>query len=353
MAKFVSFNLFRIFHLDSMSPTVKERMRSNFQGNFGTGEYKSHFTNIEGSIHYRTLVTGDYDLYDEFVKSTNQHNHSIETFKDLQRTVDLDKIGKIKVRKYLTHPGLFVLDGNHRLAVLKHKGLFSEGVPLDILDIVYDDYTKRDFGDALKETTTGSNVKGWNNSRAPFGYHSFSISNIQFVGQRNPKMRLEKIRAHLNLVGKRVLDLGCNTGGMLLHAPYIQKGVGIDLDEKCIRVANLFKDRLFHMCDYSFEVGDVNVFSIDDFCRTRFTPDVVFLLSLGSWIINWPMIYAECYSKVPTIVFETNNDAEGTPQLELFERLGAKITLISASSDDDCTGNVGRKTYLIINRSIS
>ena len=43
----------------------------------------------------------------------------------------------------------------------------------------------------------------------------------------------------------------------------------------------------------------------------------------------------------------TKNDNEGKPQLELFKNLGCNIKLINEKSDDDTTGNIGRKTYII------
>jgi hypothetical protein len=140
---------------------------------------------------------------------------------------------------------------------------------------------------------------------------------------------------------------------MLLHAREISRGYGIDLDPNCIAAATKIRSKLFLLGDYTFETGNADLFDVEEFCRTRYTPDVIFLLSLGSWLTNWKKIFTDCYSKARHIVFETNNDIEGVPQLLLFQGLGADIQLISEMSDDDCTGNIGRKMFLITNKSIS
>ena len=44
-------------------------------------------------------------------------------------------------------------------------------------------------------------------------------------------------------------------------------------------------------------------------------------------------------------ILETNNDIEGKPQLDFFKSLNCSITLLSDTSNDDTTGNYGRKTY--------
>ena len=46
-------------------------------------------------------------------------------------------------------------------------------------------------------------------------------------------------------------------------------------------------------------------------------------------------------------VFKRNNDKEGLPQLELFQKLNCDIKCIIDNSLDDTTNNNLRKTYLI------
>jgi ribosomal protein L33 len=163
-------------------------------GTFGKGPSAGVFTKIEKSIYYNTLETGNFELYERFVRSVGQDPHSAEVYKTLLTNFDVSKIEKLEVKKFIGHPSLFIQGGNHRLSILKFKNLLPAGIPLDRLEIKYCDYTRREIGEVLKSTTGDSIVKGWNNNRTPYGYHSFNISNIMFKGQRNPSARLEKIR---------------------------------------------------------------------------------------------------------------------------------------------------------------
>lgn len=343
----VPFDNIRIFHLEKMSPAVKEYILPVSLGTFGTEPCKFYFTAVEKSIHYHTIDKKDFTLYNEFVTSTKQLEHSQATFQSLIDNFDIEKLSKIKVRKFLNHPRLFVEDGCHRLAVIKHKGMFSWGIPLKYFEFSYCPATVNEIGDMLKKTTQTSLSNGWNNARAPYGYHSFNISNIVFEGQRNPTQRLDKMRSFVDFTSKKVLDLGCNTGGMLFHLQEISHGYGVDLDSSCISAANFINDTLIHAPKYEFEVGDLNKFTVHDFCEKHFTPDIIFLFSIGSWVSNWAQLYKDALQKAKTIILETNNDAEGRAQLDLFLFSGANVRMIADKSDDDRTGNDKRKTYLI------
>ena len=101
-------------------------------------------------------------------------------------------------------------------------------------------------------------------------------------------------------------------------------------------------------CDLEFYKEDLNTFDYKEFCTTKdFQPDIVFMLSIGSWVKNWNQLYSDVYASGAAILLETNNDTEGAPQLQLFRELQGSIQLVSDKSDDDCTGNFLRKTYLI------
>ena len=48
-------------------------------------------------------------------------------------------------------------------------------------------------------TTSYSHYNGWNN-RTTYGYHSFNISNIKILGQRQPWIRLNKMKEHYDFI---------------------------------------------------------------------------------------------------------------------------------------------------------
>jgi SAM-dependent methyltransferase len=301
---------------------------------------------VERSFHYDYLTTGS-TKYAEYLEAANDTaSHSVEKFKSLHENFDLSKFKPIEANGYGHSIQFWVQDGNHRLAIL--KTIFPNGrIPISFVNVTLYSETQDELKAALRATVGHVHGNGWNN-RLEFGYHSFQIYNFNVQGQRNPVRRHEKLKPFYDLTDKQVLDLGCNTGGMLFHASQISKGVGIDFDQKCIDSCNIFKKRLNLGCELDFVQGDLNKTSLRELCDTySLKPDIIFMLSLGSWVANWEGLYRDAYSLVSVILFETNNDRKGEPQLELFKRLGAIITLVSDNSDDDCTGNHGRKMYLI------
>jgi SAM-dependent methyltransferase len=238
-------------------------------------------------------------------------------------------------------------DGGHRLCMFKLQQLFGDSIPLKYITVDFREDATNIIKNALRNTVQKKKYNGWANT-TEFGYHSFNVFNLNIQGQRNPEKRFQKIKQFYDFTGKSVLDLGCNTGGMLFHIPEIKKGVGIDYDEDCISACNTLRDRFNFSCDLEFYQKDLNECNITEFCKSiHYRPDIVFLLSLGSWVKNWSELYTNVFNTCDTILLETNNDSEGAPQLELFRSLNTTITLISDKSDDDCTGNRLRKTYLI------
>lgn len=189
---------------------------------------------------------------------------------------------------------------------------------------------------------------GWGNNRTKFGYHSYNIDEINIIGQRNPKKRLEEFKKHVNFENKNVVDFGCNVGSMLHHLPEIKSGIGFDYDQKCINAANNisgilgYNNQKFLVHDFDKEYYNNLKFKID------VKPDIIFLLSLGSWIKSWRELYDLClsYDNIQ-IILEINNEKEGMPQIQFFEDRRYKPEKIVDNSMDDSTNNNLRKTYLI------
>jgi hypothetical protein len=77
--------------------------------------------------------------------------------------------------------------------------------------------------------------------------------------------------------------------------------------------------------------------------------DVVFILSLGSWLKKWKEVYHYALEHATTLFLETNNDEEGAAQLAFFAEYD--VIMISAESKDDCTGNHRRKLYKITRKN--
>jgi SAM-dependent methyltransferase len=302
---------------------------------------------VQDSIHYDALITNNFTQYEKYIQLAVQPEHTTDIFQKLYNEFRLEKMPPIEVNVYDHSTSFWVQDGIHRLSIAYYNGIFKDRIPFQHVTINFYEKAQDILRNALRKTVAGSKYNGWHN-RSEFGYHSFDLFNIHIPGQRSPSKRFEKIKKFYDFTGKRVLDLGCNTGGMLFHIPEIQQGIGIDYDESCIESCKIFRERLNFVCELDFYRADLNEFSVVDFCKEKdYIPDITFLLSLGSWVKNWRKLYMEVYRVSKIVLLETNNDIEGKDQLELFTQLGAHIQLVSDKSDDDSTGNIGRKTYLI------
>ena len=304
---------------------------------------RMYFVKIYNSIHYTTIMSNNYSIYNQYIETSGQPEHSELKFKSLISNWDINKMDKINLT--IDEDLMTVTDGVHRICVYLYKNNMKS-VPIKYLNIEYPENICKTIESALIKTTSDSHYNGWSNSRTKYGYHSFNLFNINLTGQRNPKERLDIMRKHYSFDDKYIIDIGCNTGGMLFHCTEIKKGRGVDFDQKCIGAANTIKGCMcifdhvnFIQRDLDKENGDI-IFSDG-------RADVVFLLSIGSWIKKWRELYTLVINNTDTIFLETNNKDEGVAQIKLFEDAGCKIEMISAESKDDITNNHGRATYLI------
>lgn len=78
--------------------------------------------NIIDSIHYKVLTQEiSFDLYNKYIRITNQLEHSVEKYKNLITNFDLNKMLSIKL--YKENNNLIISDGCHRLAILCFKNI--------------------------------------------------------------------------------------------------------------------------------------------------------------------------------------------------------------------------------------
>ena len=181
------------------------------------------------------------------------------------------------------------------------------------------------------------------------GYHSFNLGGIDFRGQRDPKQRLAQVK--FDFKGKKVLDLGCNQGGML-HAlgGKIEYGMGVDFDSRMINTANRIakynqaKDLDF----YVFDLEKENLELLYDFSRSE-NFDIVFMLSISMWIKNWQDVLRFAASIAKSLLFETN----GTPKQQLeqiteLKKVYNSVILLADKSEDD-PGQKERQLFICKN----
>jgi len=306
-------------------------------------EREMYFIRLEESIHYQTLFTDDFRTYSEYIHSTQQLEHTVDQFQSLR--LDWNEKKMMSLRFTVEKGRVIMIDGVHRASIY----VFLTGnhsIPYSYIHFEFQKSTLQTIEHALQQTTKSHHSNGWSNDRAPYGYHSFDLWNLSCKGQRNPKKRLDIMRQHYNFTGKTLVDIGCNTGGMMFHCLELKSAYGTDMDVSSIEAAKIIQKQLVIFPTYQFTVANF------DECEPSVAfpstdVDVVFLLSLGSWIKKWKEVYIYAVNHASTIFLETNNDGEGNSQLALFTELDCDVTMISAQSTDDCTGNHGRKLYMI------
>jgi SAM-dependent methyltransferase len=311
----------------------------------------------KNNLMLHVLQTGNYDEYNEYIYLCNHKEHSRENFERLVSEFDLSKMEPIEVS---WNGQYFVVNnGAHRLAILMYKGIITDSIPTQYIrnngkEILPWDFNPQELiqqatikkvSDLLSSTVGYSFQNGWNN-RTRHGYHSFTIKNMSLIGQRHCVKRLDKMRSVYDFKGKKVVDLGCNTGGMIMHLNECQRGVGVDFDSKAIEVANNVRDELIgHVPVCEFKVMNLEKDDVKGLLQKE-TPDIVFVLSMGSWI-NWKKVYQEIHETCNRVFLEINNNEEGQPQLDFFAGNGWRSVEVSSSSDDDTTGNFNRRLFFL------
>ena len=95
---------------------------------------------IDDSIHYKALVSNDFSDYEQLIITSNQHEHSVELFRDLIPKVDAAFMEKHKIKLERWPLGNFkytVHDGCHRLAIILYHHLDNNNyIPQEWVEIV-------------------------------------------------------------------------------------------------------------------------------------------------------------------------------------------------------------------------
>ena len=286
------------------------------------------------------------------LKMNKQKEHSEQKFKNFYNDFNLNIIKKnsIKLLYSEEHNIFLVEDGVHRLSIMLHKKIITDDIPLEYLNITYDNKIVNNIKNKLHDTTLKGHYNKWKNTdKCYVGYHSFNFGNVTLKGQRNPLIRLKSFKTVFDFTNKNVVDFGCNTGGMLHHLPEINNGLGFDYDIKCINAAKHLSNIIKYNNTLLFKQHDFDKNSYQDLKnKITFKPDIIFLLSLGSWIKSWKELYKTALSYKCPIILEINNEKEGVSQLQFFKNNNKNLKLIINNSLDDCTNNNRRRTYIIL-----
>ena len=99
--------------------------------------YPHTIFSVSDTIQYNAIKNNDFSDYEKLLNTTNQPEHSLEIFKKLIETFDIQKIEKIKliynkeINKYI------ITDGVHRISIILFKKIFPDNkIPLKYLNIL-------------------------------------------------------------------------------------------------------------------------------------------------------------------------------------------------------------------------
>ena len=78
---------------------------------------------LEDTIHYKLLLDRIFwkNNYIEYIKNSNQQDHSLDKFLSLYENFDQEKLKENKITIFKKFGSYYVLDGNHRLAIMRNK----------------------------------------------------------------------------------------------------------------------------------------------------------------------------------------------------------------------------------------
>ena len=171
-----------------------------------------------------------------------------------------------------------------------------------------------------------------------------------FRGQRECKDRLSNIPFEFG--GKVVVDLGCNSGGML-HAlsDTIKFGYGFDFNPKCVNAAQAVKsiNCVNNLEFYNFDLDNDDL-KMMPILTLRKPVDICFLLSVCMWLTNWREVVRHAVLLADNLLFESNgSEKQQTEQFNLLQNYFDKVDQLTDSSPDDLLQS-SRRLYLCRNK---
>ena len=96
-----------------------------------------HLFNVGDSIHFKTLVSGDFSDYNKLIETTKQLEHSEIIYRKLINDFKVELLSPIKLEWNDKYDKYVVLDGCHRLAILKYKNLIGDtNIPITYFKII-------------------------------------------------------------------------------------------------------------------------------------------------------------------------------------------------------------------------
>ena len=183
----------------------------------------------------------------------------------------------------------------------------------------------------------GSGQAGYTTMRFPL---VGSSEKCEIIGKRDPLARLQGL--NLSFHGKRVLDLGCNAGGMLMpNAWSVREGIGVDFDEALVSAATQISNSL--ACNrLHFHKFDLLRWPLDQILDKqkscdRCGWDIITMYSLTSWLPNWRDVIGWAIRHSRVVVIEVNSKSKKIPSTGEPSAEVQKLLQASCAHVDDPT----------------
>jgi hypothetical protein len=200
----------------------------------------------------------------------------------------------------------------------------------------------------LGYASNGTKEQGYFGTNYTAGYHGVGVGSLVINGQRDPKKRLAHVPYDFR--GKRVIDFGTNTGGMLFAiSQRIKFGVGFEYNTRAVNVANMLKmlNKSNNLMFYNFDLDNESFGMLRHLIPVE-KVDICFMLSLAKWVKRWKDLVKFCVSISQALLFETHGSPSfQVAQIEYVKTFYKKIIKIPGGSDDDVKCR-SRRLYLCL-----
>lgn len=162
---------------------------------------------------------------------------------------------------------------------------------------------------------TGGGGKG----NAVIAYNQIQIpeeegSMCTLKGQRDPELRYGLLNG-VDFAGKTFLDLGCNSGGMVLaKATQVKQAVGVDFDPSMVELANYVANSVlgwpendvgFHQFDLDKKINELDtLLSYEASGRKKF--DIISMFAITAWVEHADEVVTWAIKHAQTLIVEMN-----------------------------------------------
>jgi SAM-dependent methyltransferase len=176
-------------------------------------------------------------------------------------------------------------------------------------------------------------------------YHTVELGGVEYEGQRDVNTRLDNLKDY-DFEDKVVMDLGCNSGGMLLKLhDKIDMGIGVDYNAKVINAANAIKayENIDNVHFYTFDLAREPLHMLNKLSLHR-KPDVFLILAVALWIPNWKELVQLAAALDSDLIYESNGKpAHQEEQEEYLKTLYKNVNKVADESNDDNRPGSGAK----------